>query len=106
MYLTLNIKISMDSELTENEKWAIIGKIKVSPIKYKTLKTIRTEYLMPSEIAKYSGLRITQVSNALRDLKDKKLVICINEEAKKGRLYHNTDLGLEILEIIESGSKD
>lgn len=91
----------MPSEITEQEKWEIIGKIKVSPIKYKTLKTIRTEYMMPSEIAKYSGLRITQVSNALGDLKEHKLVVCINEDAKKGRLYHNTELGLEILDMID-----
>ncbi len=92
----------MPRELTEQEKWEIIGKIKVSPIKYKTLKTIRTEYMMPSEIARYSGLRITQVSNALRDLKRHELVVCINEDARKGRLYHNTDLALEILEMIDS----
>ncbi len=94
----------MSRELSEQEKWEIIGKIKVSPIKYKTLKTIRTEYMMPSEIARYTGLRITQVSNALRDLKQYELVICINEEAKKGRLYHNTDLGLEILEMIDNNN--
>lgn len=91
----------MEYKLTEDEKWQIIGKIKVSPIKYKTLKTIKTEYMMPSEIAKCSGLRITQVSNALRDLKANNLVNCINEDAKKGRLYHNTELGLEILKMIE-----
>ena len=94
----------MSRELSEQEKWEIIGKIKVSPIKYKTLKTIRTEYMMPSEIARYTGLRITQVSNALRDLKQYELVICINEEAKKSRLYHNTDLGLEILEMIDNNN--
>lgn len=96
----------MPSELTEKEKWEIIGKIKVSPNKYKTLKTIETEYLMPSEIAKYSGLRITQVSNALKNLKNDNLVVCINEEAKKGRLYHNTELGLEILEMLGSYKND
>ena len=96
----------MSKECTEQEKWELIGKIKVSPIKYKTLKTIKTEYLKPSEIAKYSGLRITQVSNALRDLKQRDLVVCINEEAKKGRLYHNTELGLEILEMIEKNTSD
>ncbi|WP_407411710.1 MarR family transcriptional regulator [Methanobrevibacter sp.] len=96
----------MPQELTEMEKWEIIGKIKVSPNKYKTLKTIENEYMMPSEIARYSGLRITQVSNALKNLKKDNLVECINEEAKKGRLYHNTELGLEILEMIEDNKND
>lgn len=56
---------------------------------------------MPSEIAKTTGLRTTQVSNALSDLKEKELVICMNESAKKGRLYQNTELGLEILERLD-----
>lgn len=106
MYLSINKKVNMPNEHTEQEKWDLIGKIKVSPIKYKTLKTIETGYLMPSEIARYSGLRITQVSNALRELKKKDLVICINENAKKGRLYHNTDLGMEILERIDKNRLD
>ncbi len=37
----------------------------------------------------------------LNDLKSKKLVICLNENAKKGRLYKTTKLGLKILEILK-----
>ena len=58
-------------------------------------------FLMPSEIAKTTGLRTTQISNALSDMKEKNLVICMNESAHKGRLYQNTELGLEILERLD-----
>lgn len=92
----------MNNKISDKELWEIIGFIKISPTRYQTLKTIRSDFLMPSEIAKSTGFRITQVSNALHDLKEKNLVYCMNEEATKGRLYKNTPLGLEILEIIEN----
>ena len=91
----------MAQEVNEEKIWELIGFIKVSPTRYKTLKTLKTDFLMPSEIAKTTGLRTTQISNALSDMKEKNLVICMNESAHKGRLYQNTELGLEILERLD-----
>ena len=91
----------MDKKLSEDEIWELIGFIKVSQIRYITLKTLKTDFLMPSEIAKSTGLRTTQISNALKDLKERKLVVCMNESARKGRIYQNTPLALEILKMIE-----
>ena len=90
--------IIMSEKINEKEIWENIGYIKISPTRYKILKTIEGEFVMPSEIAKSTGLRITQVSNAL-------LVYCMNEEASKGRLYQNTELGLEVLRRIEQNKK-
>ena len=91
----------MDKKLSEDKIWELIGFIKVSPTRFKTLKTLNTDFLMPSEIAKLTDLRTTQISNALHDLKEKNLVVCMNENARKGRIYQNTELGLEILEILD-----
>ena len=95
----------MTKQLSESEKWEIIGFIKISPTRYQILKTIDEDFMMPSEIARFTGLRITQVSNALHDLKKKELVHCMNEHVSKGRLYQNTPLGLEILKMIEKNKK-
>ena len=95
----------MSEKINEKEIWENIGYIKISSTRYKILKTIEDEFVMPSEIAKSTGLRITHVSNALHDLKKKKLVYCMNEEATKGRLYQNTELGLEVLKRIEENKK-
>ncbi|WP_405276402.1 MarR family transcriptional regulator [Methanobrevibacter sp.] len=95
----------MNNKISEKELWEIVGFIKISPTRFETLKTIRSDFYMPSEIAKTTGFRITQVSNALHDLKEKNLVYCMNEEATKGRLYKNTPLGLEVLDIIENNKK-
>jgi len=70
-----------------------ISLIKSSEYRHKVLKAIGSEVLTPSEIAKKTDLRLNHVSMVLTDLKDKKLVKCLNEETKKGRLYELTELG-------------
>lgn len=56
---------------------------------------------MPIEIAKETDMRITQVSHSLGDLKREGLIICLNENVSKGRLYQCTDLGKEILDFLK-----
>ena len=55
------------------------------------------------KISPYRDINIntSQVSAALSDLKKQELVICVNEEVRKGRLYKCTELGLEVLENIK-----
>lgn len=96
--------IYMKSNFDENEIWELIGYIKISQSRYKTLKSLEKEFLMPSEITQKTNLRDYQISTALHELKDNKLVICRNEQAKKGRIYQITDLGTMILEIIENNN--
>ncbi|WP_296881496.1 MarR family transcriptional regulator [uncultured Methanobrevibacter sp.] len=94
----------MSHEDNEKEIWSMIGFVKVSPTRYKTLKALEKEFLIPTEIAQNSGLRITQVSNALHDLKEKNLVFCENEEAKRGRIYKNTEMGMKVLQKIDDNT--
>lgn len=83
--------------MDEKELFEILGYVKISPYRTKTLKSIGNEIKMPSEIAKENNIKTSQVSSALSDLKQKDLVFCINEEVRKGRLYRCTDLGKEII---------
>lgn len=84
--------------MDENKIFEILGYVKVSPYRTATLKSINNELKIPSEIAKEIKINTSQVSAALSDLKKYNLVICVNEEVRKGRLYKCTDLGKEILE--------
>lgn len=84
--------------MEEKELYSILGFVKVSKYRIETLKTIGNSYKMPSEIARETDFKTSQISSALLDLKRKNLVVCLNEEAKKGRLYKCSDIGLEILE--------
>ena len=87
--------------MEEIELYKLLGYIKVSPYRTKTLQSIDTNLKMPAEIANDINIKTSQVSAALSDLKKHNLVICINEEVRKGRLYKCTELGLELLKYID-----
>ena len=86
--------------MDETNLYELFGYVKISPYRKNTLKFIGNDLKMPSEIARGIGVKTSQVSSALADLKDKNLVICINEEVRKGRLYKCTELGLKVLELL------
>lgn len=92
----------MSNNITENKLWSMIGYLEASKARKKTIRTIGTEkYKMPSDICKETDLTSSQVSNALKDLKSKGLVVCLNESVTKGKLYKCTELGLEILKKLQ-----
>lgn len=74
-----------------------VGFVKVSPYRTKAIKYIADGMRMPSEIGKHLNIRTSQASNILKDLKEQDLVVCINEDLRKGRLYKLTDLGHQVL---------
>ncbi|WP_296882613.1 transcriptional regulator [uncultured Methanobrevibacter sp.] len=75
--------------------------VQISKYREKTLKSIGDEVKIPTHIAQDSGIRTNHISKVLSELKSKDIVECINEEARKGRLYRLTDTGKEVLETIE-----
>ena len=52
--------------------------------------------MTPSEITETMNVRFSLVSRVLRELKDKDIVVCLNENEKTGKLYKLTRLGLLI----------
>lgn len=76
----------------------------VKPSKYRTNILIALEnekFKIPSEIANEVGTITSHVSSHLSGLKERGLITCINEEAKKGRLYHITEKGKNVLEYVK-----
>lgn len=53
-------------------------------------------FLTPTDIASSSGIRVNHISKILKDLKDKDLIYCANEELRKGRMYTLSHLGLDV----------
>jgi len=70
-----------------------VSLLKSSEYRLKIIQAIGNDTLTPSEIANKINIRLNHVSLFLRGLKDKKLVKCLNEESRKGRLYELTELG-------------
>ena len=91
--------------MNEEEKWSQLGHILSSKYRLRVLKMFEDKVLMPSEIAKSSGIRINHVSNVLKNLKEHGFVKCENPSAKKGRLYSATNKGKEMLEMIKRMEK-
>lgn len=58
------------------------------------------EVMTPKGIAGCCNVSTNHISNTLSELKEKELVVCINPEMKKGRLYKLTSLGSEVLDFV------
>ena len=75
--------------------------LKTSYNRYQILNTLNQgKVLTPTEIAKDTSIVINHVSAFLKELKIHKLIICLNEEEKRGRLYEITSSGKKLLELM------
>ena len=79
-----------------DEQLIEISYVNTSVYRTKVMKTLEGEVLIPSQIAKSSGIRINHISKVLSDLRAHELVECLNPDVRKGRLYRLTDKGEEI----------
>ena len=77
-----------------------ISYVNISKYRTKVMKSLEGEVLIPSQIAKNSGIRTNHISKVLSELKAHELVECINPEVRKGRLYRLTKLGEEVTKNI------
>ena len=75
--------------------------VDISTYRKKTVKTLNNNVKTPTQIANDSGIRTNHISKVLRELKEKNVVECINEDEKKGRLYRLTSLGEEIAKKLD-----
>lgn len=65
------------------------------------MKSLDGEVKIPSEIANDTEIFQNHISNTLRQLKEHKLIECINPEVKTGRLYRLTDYSEELVKNLK-----
>ncbi|QLH07674.1 winged helix-turn-helix domain-containing protein [Nitrosopumilus ureiphilus] len=75
----------------------LLGYIKASSYRTKIIKALEGKKLTPAEMAKETNISLSHVSNTLAELVEKNLIVCLNPEFKKGRLYELTSNGKKIL---------
>jgi len=80
-----------------NSNMVLIGYIKASNYRIELLKKLIEKPFTPTELANSTKINKGHVSRTLKELCEKKLVECGNEEAKKGRMYLITELGKKII---------
>ena len=78
-----------------------IGFVKISKQRQMIMKDLKDKLKIPTEIAKSTNMSVSEVSRSLRTLKDREIVVCLNENKRVGRVYTLTDKGKEILKTIE-----
>ena len=99
MFYIINY-ITDSMENGNDELLKLTSYVQISKYREKTLKSIGDDVKIPTNIAKDSGIRTNHISKVLSELKSKDIVECINEEARKGRLYRLTDTGKDVLDTI------
>lgn len=72
--------------------------VTASSYRERTMKSLGKDTKIPTAIANDADILPNHISKVLKELKDHGLAICINETARKGRLYRLTPKGIEILE--------
>lgn len=86
----------------DDETLIKLSYVNISSYRTKTVKTLKNEVKIPTQIAKDRGIRTNHISKVLSELKNNGIVECINcKEARKGRLYRLTDLGEEIVDNLD-----
>jgi predicted transcriptional regulator len=75
--------------------------VNISSYRVKAVKALKDEVKTPTQIAANAGIRTNHMSKVLKELKESGVAECINEEAKKGRLYRLTDVGNEVINILK-----
>lgn len=86
----------MDSQII-----AGVSYLKSSKYRTNIVILLHDSIMTPAEIQQKLEIRLNHVSLHLRELKEKDIVVCLNEDAKKGRLYQLSELGNELYQHIK-----
>ena len=86
----------------EPERIEQLSFVKSSKVREQIIRHLGDKLTTPAELSSALDLRLSHVSLCLRQLKEKQLIVCLNEEVKKGKLYELTDEGQAILKILEN----
>jgi len=64
------------------------------------LKVLNDDVLTPKKISEKTDVHLSHVSNVLSDLSEEGLVVCVNPDRKRGRVYRLTELGEKIAQKV------
>jgi len=86
--------------------WEEVGFVKASKIRQQILVTL-DKPMTPTELSKLLKIpdyKLPAISRALRELENKKIVVCLNPKQKKGRLYQRSTHGNSVLDLLRKQS--
>lgn len=83
----------------------MLGYVQASKYRKKVLLALKDELLRPKDIADETKYPQSHVSSTLSELVKQNLVVCVNPESRKGRLYKLTNDGQIVLDHLKSMHK-
>ena len=92
--------------MKKSVEWDLISYVFRSKYRQKIIKTLILNPKTPSQLAKQTEISINHISNVLKSLLDKGLVICLNPLEKRGKFYQITELGINIFDKIKKIETD
>lgn len=88
--------------MVNDELLVLKAYVEISSYRQKVLTAINVDVKIPTRIAKDCGILPNHISKVLAELREHGLIVCINPEMRKGRLYKLTDRGLQVLKLINN----
>ena len=85
-------------DLDRDKILSIASWVLVSSYRNRVMVALGDKIKTPSTLVRNTGIRSNHISKVLKQLKKQGLIICINEDAKKGRLYQLTELGKKVMQ--------
>ena len=87
----------------QKEMVTALSLLKSSRYRRDIMKAMGKDTVIPSEIAKKTGIRLNHISMFLKELKENNLAKCLNEDTRKVILYQLTELGKNAIDKITNG---
>lgn len=81
--------------------WKDIGYIMASQYREEVFKKLSRKNFIPSNLCEETNIKFSHLSRTLKELKEKDLVKCLNEDSKKGRIYALTKYGKKVWMIMK-----
>jgi DNA-binding MarR family transcriptional regulator len=75
--------------------------VKASDYRESILLALEDKPRTPKELSEMTDYYLSHVSNVLSDLEDHGMAECITPDRKKGRLWHSTEKGENIIEDLK-----
>ena len=88
--------------MDQQEIIVLAGWVKASSYRNRVMINLGNKVKTPSSIARDAQIKMNHVSVVLKALKEKGLIICLNEDSKKRRLYQMTDLGKTVTKTVKN----
>ena len=85
----------------DNEMLGLVAYVKIYSYRLKTVMSLYDSDKTTSQIAKDTGIRINHISTVLKKLKELGIVVCLNEDDKRNRIYQLTPVGRRVVDCFD-----